>query len=253
MKTLNNMNSLVSIITPSYNSEKFISNTIKSVISQTYENWEMIVVDDCSTDTSCNIVEEYAQKDNRIKLIKLDKNSGPAIARNIAIKEAKGRYISFLDSDDIWYSDKLDKQVRFMQSNNLAVTYSSYNTIDEYGKKNNTIIVRDKISYKDMLKSNHIGNLTGIYDCIKLGKIYMDDVGHEDYTLWLKVVYKTQNVKAILEALAEYRVSSSSISSNKFKALKWQWNIYRKILYLDIFRSSYYFIWYVYYAFKKRI
>ncbi|AJI54003.1 glycosyltransferase family 2 protein [Francisella philomiragia] len=247
------MNSLVSIITPSYNSEKYISNTIESVITQTYQNWEMIIVDDCSTDSSCDIAEKYTQKDTRIKLIKLNKNSGPAKARNRAIKEAKGRYISFLDSDDVWYSHKLEQQVQFMESNNLSVTCSSYYTIDANGKKNSTRIVPEKILYSDMLKSNYIGNLTGIYDCIELGKIYADNVGHEDYTLWLKVVQKTKSVNTISEPLAEYRVLNSSTSSNKFKTLSWQWNIYRNILNLDVYRSSYYFICYVYYALKKRI
>lgn len=129
------MDSLVSIITPSYNSEKYISNTIESVITQTYQNWEMIIVDDCSTDSSCDIAEKYTQKDSRIKLIKLNKNSGPAKARNRAIKEAKGRYISFLDSDDIWYHRKLEKQVYFMKENDLAVTCSSYYIVDAKGKK----------------------------------------------------------------------------------------------------------------------
>ncbi|AJI47001.1 glycosyltransferase family 2 protein [Francisella philomiragia] len=247
------MDSLVSIITPSYNSEKYISNTIESVITQTYQNWEMIIVDDCSTDSSCDIAEKYTQKDSRIKLIKLNKNSGPAKARNRAIKEAKGRYISFLDSDDIWYHRKLEKQVYFMKENDLAVTCSSYYIVDAKGKKNKTRLVREKILYSDMLKSNHIGNLTGIYDCIKLGKIYADDVGHEDYTLWLKVVQKSKTVNTISEPLAEYRVLNNSISSNKFKTLSWQWNIYRNILDLNVFRSSYYFVCYVYYALKKRV
>ena len=245
------MNNLVSIITPSFNSEKYISSAIESVIDQTYQNWEMIIVDDNSTDSSCDIVDKYVKKDRRIKLIKMDNNSGPAIARNRAIKEAKGRYIYFLDSDDIWYNHKLEQQVNFMQANNLAVICSSYCTIDSNGQRSGIKTVREKISYKDMLKSNHIGNLTGVYDCIKLGKIYADNVCHEDYTLWLKVVQRSKNVRTILEPLAEYRVLNSSISSNKFKVLKWQWNIYRNILGLGIFKSCYYFIWYVYHAFKK--
>ena len=180
------MKPTVSIITPSYNSSNFIAETIKSVLNQTYQEWEMIIIDDYSSDISINIIEKYIKKDNRIKLLKLEKNVGPAYARNIGIKEAKGKYISFLDSDDIWYPNKLEEQIKFMQKNDLSLTYSSYETIDENNLKINIRFVKEKISYKDMLKSNHIGNLTGIYDCEKIGKYYMDNVGHEDYTLWLK-------------------------------------------------------------------
>lgn len=244
---------LVSIITPSYNSLKFIAQTIESVISQTYQNLEMIVIDDNSPDKANEIIEEYCKKDSRIKLIKLEKNIGPANARNEGIKQARGKYIAFLDSDDIWLPTKLEKQIKFMQDNNLAITCSSYHTIDEVGRKIDTRVVKESFSYIDMLKSNQIGNLTGIYDCEKLGKIYMDNVGHEDYTLWLKVMKKVEKTKAMIEPLAEYRILSNSVSANKLKVLKWQWNIYRNIVRLDVFRSIYYFIWYVYYALKKRM
>jgi glycosyltransferase involved in cell wall biosynthesis len=243
---------LVSIITPSYNSLEFITQTIDSVINQTYQDWEMIIIDDCSPDNANEIIEEYIKNDDRINLIKLENNIGPANARNEGIKQAKGKYIAFLDSDDIWLPQKLEKQVKFMQDNNLAVTCSSYYTIDEEDKRMNTRVVKESFSYSDMLKSNHIGNLTGIYDCEKLGKIYMDNVGHEDYTLWLKIMKIVGKTKAIVEPLAEYRILNNSISANKLKVLKWQWNIYRNIIGLNIFKSSYYFIWYVYFALKKR-
>ncbi len=247
------MNNLVSIITPSYKSEKFILQTIESVFSQTYQNWEMIIVDDCSPDNANKIIGNYTKKDSRIKLIKLEKNIGPANARNEGIKQAQGKYIAFLDSDDIWLPTKLEKQIIFMQDNDLAVICSSYHTIDEDGKKINTRVVKESFSYSDMLKSNHIGNLTGIYDCDKLGKIYMDDVGHEDYTLWLKVMKKVGITKAIIEPLAEYRILSNSLSGNKIKSAKWTWNIYRNIIGLNILKSSYYFIHYIVNALRKRV
>lgn len=243
---------LVSIIVPSYNSSRFISQTIESVVVQTYKNWEMIIIDDSSPDNANNIIEKYIKKDERIKLIKLERNSGPAIARNRGIELAKGKYIAFLDSDDIWLPKKLEKQIKFMKDNNLSLTCSSYYTIDENNKNINTRIVEEFFSYASMLKSNCIGNLTGIYDCEKLGKIYMDDVGHEDYTLWLKVMKKAKSTKAIIEPLAKYRILNNSISANKLKVLKWQWNIYRNIVELGIFQSTYYFIYYIYYALKKR-
>ncbi|MFY4808007.1 glycosyltransferase family 2 protein [Aliarcobacter butzleri] len=244
---------LVSIITPSYNSLKFISQTIESVLNQTYRQWEMLIVDDCSADKSNELIEEYCKKDSRIKLIKLEKNIGPANARNKGIKQAKGKYIAFLDSDDIWLPTKLEKQIKFMQDNDLAVTCSSYYTIDENNRKISIRKVKEVFSYSDMLKSNHIGNLTGIYDCEKLGKIYMDDVGHEDYTLWLKIMKRVRITTSILEPLAEYRILSNSISANKLKALIWTWKIYRNNMRLSIFKSAYYFLHYIYNSLLKRI
>lgn len=247
------MNSKVSIITPSYNSSKYIYQTVESVLAQTYKNWELIIVDDHSTDDSNKIIEEYCKKDNRIRLIKLKKNVGPALARNRGIEEAKGNYIAFLDSDDLWLPEKLEKQISFMLQNNISLTYSSYYTIDKNGGCIGLRKVKSSISYNDMLKSNHIGNLTGIFNCEKIGKYYMDNVGHEDYTLWLKIMKKIKYTKGIVEPLAKYRITNSSVSANKLKALKWQWNIYRNIIGLNLLKSSYYFAWYVFYAFKKRI
>ncbi|SFO87178.1 glycosyltransferase family 2 protein [Hydrogenimonas thermophila] len=243
---------LVSVITPSYNSSKFIAKTIESVLNQTYQNWEMIIVDDVSSDNSNEIIEGYRKKDNRIKLIKLEKNSGPAIARNIGIKKAKGRFIAFLDSDDIWLPQKLQKQIDFMITNDLSLTYSAYDTIDEIGNKINTRYIKEYITYTDMLKTNHIGNLTGIYDSKKIGKFYMDNVGHEDYTLWLKIMNNIKETKGLNEPLAQYRIISNSISANKLKVIKWQWNIYRNILNLSLLKSSYYFVYYIFNAIKKR-
>lgn len=246
------LNNLVSIITPSYNSEKLISQTIKSALEQTYQNWEMIIVDDMSPDNANEIIKNYILKDSRIKLIKLEKNGGPAKARNRAIEEASGRYIAFLDADDMWLPEKLEKQIQFMEENNLAITYSSYLTVDENGNEINTRIAKQKITYNDMLKTNHIGNLTGIYDCKKIGKYYMDDVGHEDYTLWLKIMKKVVHTKGIIEPLGKYRILEKSISANKLRALAWTWNIYRNILGMNIFESSFYFMHYAYNAIKKR-
>ena len=243
---------LISIITPVHNSQNTITDCISSVLSQTYYQWEMLIVDDCSTDETYNIIEHYLQTDLRIKYIRLDEQSGAAVARNTGISRSRGAYIAFLDSDDLWLPKKIEKQLKFIRDNNLTLSCSSYYTIDERGNRINTRIVKESISYIDMLKSNNIGNLTGLYDCEKLGKIYMDNVGHEDYTLWLKIMKKVRKTKAVTEPLAEYRIVSNSISANKFKVLKWQWNVYRNILKLDVFRSTYYFICYVYFAFKKR-
>ncbi len=244
-------NELVSIITPSYNSSKFISETIESVLSQTYTNWEMIIIDDKSPDDSNVLIESYIKRDNRIKLIKLDKNSGPAFARNEGIRGAKGRYISFLDADDLWFPHKLNTQISFMNKNNLAFTYSSYTLIDGDNNDLGKFITKKYITYFTMLKSCSVGCLTAIYDSQKLGKIYFENRGHEDYILWLKIFKKINNAQGILEPLATYRILKHSVSSNKMKASKYQWKIYRDVEKLNIVKSIYYFIQYAYYGFMK--
>ena len=245
-------NNLVSIITPSYKSEKFIFKTIDSVLSQTYKNWEMIIVDDVSPDNSNEIIEEYCKKDERIKLIKLEKNSGPAVARNRAIEEANGKYIAFLDADDLWKHGKLEKQIKFMQKNNLAFTYSSYDLIDEEGNNLGNFMTKDTISYEGMLKTCSVGCLTAIYDTEKLGKVYMPLIRkRQDYGLWLKILKEIGTTNGMPESLATYRILENSVSSNKFKAAQYQWKIYREVEELDIFRSMYYFVQYAYYGVMK--
>lgn len=246
------MNNLVSIITPSYKSEKFIAQTLESVLSQTYQNWEMIIVDDVSPDNSNEIIEDYCKKDNRIKLIKLEKNSGPAVSRNRAIEEAKGRYIAFLDADDLWYPEKLEKQIKFLDENNLAFTYSSYNLIDEEGNKLGVFITQESINYNGMLKTCSVGCLTAIYDTKKLGKIFMPNIlKRQDYGLWLKILKEIGNTKGSIEPLATYRVLKNSVSSNKLKAAQYQWKIYREVERLNIFQSIYYFVQYAYFGVIK--
>lgn len=216
---------LVSIITPSYKSEKFISQTIESVLAQTYQNWEMLIVDDASPDNSNEIIEEYCKKDSRIKLIKLEKNSGPAVARNRAIEEAKGRFIAFLDADDLWKPEKLEKQIKFMKEKDCALSYSAYETMSEEGVPQNKFLNPPlKISYEDLLKSNYIGCLKSIYDIQKVGKVYMPLIKkRQDYGLWLRILKKTEFAYGLNEPLAIYRIMSDSVSSNKFKLLRFNY------------------------------
>jgi len=245
-------NSLVSIITPSYKSERFISQTIDSVLSQTYQNWEMIIVDDVSPDNSNEIIEEYCKKDNRIKLIKLEKNSGPAVARNRAIEEAKGRYMAFLDADDLWMPQKLEKQLDFLSKNDLAFTYSSYDLMDEAGIDLGNFMTKETISYEGMLKTCSVGCLTAIYDAERLGKVYMPLIRkRQDYGLWLKLLKEIGFTKGMTESLATYRILENSVSSNKFKAAQYQWKIYREVEKLSFFKSVYYFVQYAYYGVIK--
>ncbi|WP_459875454.1 glycosyltransferase family 2 protein [Campylobacter concisus] len=237
----------VTIIMPSYNSEKFIIESVESVLVQTYSNWELIIVDDCSPDDSNKIITKYVDNDSRIKLIKLQKNSGPAVARNTAIEAANGRYIAFLDSDDVWLPNKLETQINFMHDNDLAFTYSSYRLVGEDNEHLGVFITKDKISYFDMLKTCSVGCLTAIYDTEKIGKQYMPLIlKRQDYGLWLKILKLIGETRGILEPLATYRIRKNSVSSNKVKAAKYQWKIYREIEKLSFLKSLYYFVFYAY-------
>lgn len=237
-----NQSYLVSIITPSYNAEKYLSETIDSVLSQSYKNWEMIIVDDVSFDKTVSIIEDYVQRDNRIKLIKLKENGGAAVARNTAIEAAKGRYIAFLDSDDKWLSDKLERQIGFMQEHDVALSYSAYQKIDENGNAVGQVGVPDKVSYNDLLKVCSIGCLTVMYDVEKLGKVYMPLIRkRQDLGLWLRILKIIPYAYASPGILAQYRVRSDSISANKWSAAHYTWKLYREVEKLGFIKAIYYF------------
>lgn len=235
-------NPLVSIITPLFNGESFIEETIKSVISQSYGNWEMIIVDDCSKDDGPKIIENYANVEKRIKLIRLAENGGGAVARNRAIKEAKGKYIAFLDSDDIWYPDKLKKQIKFMEENNYPFTYTWYEKISEEGERlGEAVRSKEKVDYNELLKSNQIGCLTAAYNQDKLGKVYMPLIRkRQDYALWLQILKRTKYGYCLEENLAQYRLVSDSISSNKISLLKFNWQLFYQIEKLNLIKSFYF-------------
>ena len=236
------MNDLVSIITPNYNSEDFIEETLLSIIAQTYKNWELLIVDDCSTDKSMNIIKKYSLLDNRINIFNLKKNSGAAIARNKAIKESKGNFIAFLDSDDLWLPEKLEKQLVFMITNNYNLTYTSYSIITNNSlKPKKNVLCKATLNYQQMLYSNKIGCLTAVYNSNNLGKIYMPEIRkRQDYALWLKILKIEKNAFGLEEILALYRVRSNSISNNKIEMLKWNWFLYRKIEKLSYIKSIFY-------------
>lgn len=244
---------LVSIITPMYNSEKFIEATIKSVIEQTYQDWEMIIIDDCSTDKSANIVKAYVEKDDRIKYIRNKSNLGVSSARNLALENASGQFLAFLDSDDIWTKEKLETQINFMNKNNYAITFTSYELMDENNKPLNKVIpVPKDVDYKKLLKGNVLGCLTVVIDQTKINfDIRMSGVRHEDYVLWLSILKKGHTAHGINEVLALYRKSSNSLSGNKIKAAKWTWNIYRNVEKIPLHKAIYYFINYGINGIKK--
>ena len=234
---------LVSIVTPVHNSEKFLVACISSVQAQTYTEWEHILVDDCSTDKSRAIIEEFVAKDPRVKYLRLEQNSGAGVARNKAIEAAKGAYVAFLDSDDLWYPDKLEKQLGFMQSNSYPFTFTAYDKIDEGGNKTAKKVPAKKlVSYKKALFKNPIGCLTVIYSVEHFGKRYMPAIRkRQDYALWLQLL-KESNAHGLDEVLSTYRDRKNSISSNKVQLLKYEWKIYREEEGLSFFASAFYLL-----------
>lgn len=239
------MEPLVSIITPLYNNEKYIAETIESVLAQTYTNWEMIIVDDCSKDNGVRIVEEYQRKDKRIKLYKNEINKGVSYTRNKAIDLADGKYIAFLDSDDLWKKEKLEKQIKFMEDNNVVLSYTAYEKMNEDGSKRGKISVPDKLDYKELLKNCLIGFLTAMYKKEELKDFKFINSKAEDYIFWLSILKKIDYAYGIDEVLAAYRVVNNSRSSNKLDIVKFHWKIYRDIEKLNIFRACYYYLVYI--------
>lgn len=228
---------LVSIITPTYNCAKFIGATIESVLNQTYQNFEMIIVDDASKDNTEEVVKSF--KDKRIKYIRLSKNSGPAVARNRAMEEAKGKYMAFLDSDDLWKREKLEKQINFIKKNKYKIICSDYEQIDEEGNKLNKIIpCKKKVNYNGILLSCPVGNSTVFYDVSKLGKFKVPNIRkRNDDALWLQILKMEEYMYGQKEVLMEYRIRQNSVSSNKLSLIKYHWQLYREIEHLSVIRS----------------
>lgn len=222
---------LVSIITPNWNCAKFVRDTIKSVQNQTYTNWEMIIVDDCSTDESETIIKSFLTEDNRIKFIRNEKNSGAAISRNYALREAKGKWIAFLDSDDLWTPDKLEKQLKFMVENGYKFSYTKYIEIDELGKEKGICISGPKhITRRGMYNFCWPGCLTVMYNRDAIGLIQIADIKkNNDYAMWLKVCKKA-DCYLLTEVLAKYRRGrSGSISTQGYSTLiKWHYKLFHE-------------------------
>ena len=246
---------LISVITPAYNSGSYIRNTIESVISQTYQNWEMLIVDDCSTDSTIQIAEEYSKKDDRIKIIKHIKNQGVAAARNTALSEAKGEYIAFLDSDDMWMPQKLDVQYRFMEDNGYVLTYTAYQKyFSETGEKGKLITVPKKMTRSSIFYNTAIACLTVMVNKKVAGDFRMPLLPHsEDQCTWQAILAKGYVACGLNENLALYRVSNNSLTGNKVKAAKRQWNMYRKHYGFSIIKSGVYFCSYAIHAVIKHL
>ena len=221
------MNDLVSIITPSYNTANFIGETIKSVLNQTYQNWEMIIVDDCSTDNTDEIVSQFS--DSRIIYLKNEKNSGAAVSRNRALKEAKGRWIAFLDSDDLWKEDKLQKQISFMEENQYSFSYTNYHEINENSEPNGTFVTGPShITKTGMFNYCWPGCLTVMYDSEVIGDLEITPIKkNNDYAMWLKII-KKEDCFLLDEDLGMYRKREGSISNHGYSQLiKWHYKLFR--------------------------
>lgn len=238
-------NNLVSIVTPMYNGERFVSQTIESVLSQTYQDWEMLMVDDGSKDRSTAIVEGYARKDSRVKLIR-QPNGGSASARNHALREARGRYVCFLDADDLWDRAFLEKQLAFLRQKDAGIVYASYRRINEHGEAIlRPFIVPGKVNYKGLLKTCSISCLTALFDREKTGENFFNESlrsMRDDFVFWLTLLKKVDYAYGNPEVLASYRVFSTSTTGNKKKVMKPQFMVYYRVEKLGLVRSVYYFI-----------
>lgn len=243
---------IVSIITPLHNAADFFEQALESVLSQTYDEWELIIIDDRSTDNSVEIVKSYLEIDNRINLIQLEKNYGAAVARNAGIEIAKGRYIAFLDSDDIWYPEKLERQLDFMQKNDVAFSFSKIERVNEAGRVLGISKIPGKVDYYTLLKTNVVACSSAIYDTEKLGKVYMPEIRkRQDFALWLRLLKSVEYGYGIQEVLLKYVVRQGSVSANKVSAACYTWRVYRELEQLPFLTSLYYFMHYVLNAFIR--
>lgn len=240
----------VSIIMPVYKASETIKQAVESVISQSYENWELIIINDCCPNNSCNEIKSLVAGCSKIKQINNRVNKGVAASRNIGISIAQGEILAFLDSDDYWHQDKLMLQIIKIKEG-FDIISSNYFRLRP-NSKNIEVFHKEIFNYLDMLKSNQIGNLTGIYRCDYLGKFYQKNIGHEDYLMWLQIIRKAERGYCVQQPLAYYRVSEDSVSSNKLKAITWQWKIYRQELQLNLVSSLWLFLNYLHKALKKR-
>ncbi|MGM0496745.1 MAG: glycosyltransferase family 2 protein [Bacteroidota bacterium] len=245
----------VSIIMPAYNSADYIAEAINSVISQTYKDWELIICDDNSSDETVNIVKDFQDKDNRIKLIELKNNGGPAVARNHALKNTNNKFVAFLDSDDIWHPRKLEIQLDFMEKNGYAFTFTSYKRFSHNGTKDyNVIKVPDEITYRELLKNTIIGTLTVIIDRDQVGDFEMNHIRYrQDMALWCEIMKRGFSAYGLNEVLASYRVVNKYSILKRYKGAKGVWKVYRKIEKINFLKSIYYFVHYAMNAFLKRI
>lgn len=246
---------LVSIIVPCYNMEHFIADTIMSVKRQTFSNWELLIVDDVSVDNTVPVIEKFCADDNRIHLAVNEQHTGIAPSRNKAINMAKGRFLAFLDADDVWHPEKLERQLKFMQEQKIGLSYSSYDLVDEIGKPLGKVIkTAGTLTHQDYLRNTIIGCSTVMVDTQLVGQVTVPDFRtSEDTATWLDIMKKGFKAYAIEEPLTSYRIREKSASSNKLKAASDLWRVYRKHEKMSFFKTLYFFFCYAFNAIKKRL
>lgn len=247
-------NTKVSVIIPCFNANSTIKQSIDSVLSQTYQNIELFIIDDASTMSCMEYIKKYLA-DSRVHFIQLNKNVGPAGARNSGIEKSEGRYVAFLDSDDLWQENKLELQLERMSNEYSSISFTAYQIVDENGEKVlNTIHVPKKITYKELLKNTIIGCSTVVIDRNRVGNFFMPPIrGGEDTATWLNILKKGYTALGIQETLTKYRILDGSLSRNKWKMLRRTWVMYRTTQHLSILKTNYYFCFYVINAIKKRM
>ena len=253
-----NRDGLVSIIVPVYNVEKYIVETMSCVRSQTYQEWELLLVEDGSSDGTVEVIANYVEqtKDARIKLLKQPTNMGAARARNRGLTEAQGRYIAYLDADDLWVPEKLEKELSFMQEKQAAFAFTGYEFADENGEGSGKVVrVPETLSYREALKNTTIFTTTVMFDTAKIPKdmLEMPIIKSEDTALWWKVLRNGYTAYGLDENLVKYRRAGKSLSSNKLEALRRIWNLYRRAEHLSVPSSIYHFCFWAVRAVRRRI
>ena len=252
------MSELVSIIVPVYNAEKFIRETMDSVLAQTYPHWELLLVEDGSSDGSVDVIGEYiAEKgESRIRLIRLPSNQGAARARNKGLEEASGRYIAYLDADDLWAPEKLEHELRFMEEKGAAFAFTGYEFADEHGVGLGKVVrVPETLEYRQALSNTTIFTTTVMFDSSKIPKelLEMPEIKSEDTALWWKVLRAGYTAYGLNENLVRYRRAGRSLSSNKLEAIRRIWNLYRRAEGMNVIKSAWHFCFWALRAVRRRI
>lgn len=252
------MDELVSIIVPVYNAEKFIRETMDCVVAQTYPRWELLLVEDCSRDGTVAVIEEYIREngEGRIRLINQPENMGAARARNRGLQEAVGRYIAYLDADDLWLPEKLEKELEFMEQKNAAFAFTGYEFADGNGKGTGKVVhVPETMNYRQALSNTTIFTTTVMFDTRKIAKdlLEMPVIKSEDTALWWKVLRNGYTAYGLDENLVKYRRPRRSLSSNKVEALRRIWNLYRKAEHMGVLSSAWHFCFWAVRAVMRRV
>ena len=252
------MDELISIIVPVYNVEKYIEETISCVTAQTCKDWELLLVEDCGTDGTLEVIKRCMDNsgDARIRLIRQTTNQGAARARNRGLQEARGRYIAYLDADDLWVPEKLERELAFMKEKDAAFVFTGYEFADEQGRGTGKVVhVPHTLSYRQALSNTTIFTTTVMFDTEKIGKkrLEMPAVKSEDTALWFRVLREGYTAYGLDENLVRYRRPKRSLSSNKLEALRRIWNLYRRSERLSLPSSAYHFCFWAFRAVKRRI